>query len=828
MKAEHISKELRVARIVGRLIFSILTLLPAVLLTSSIAARADVAFTSLYSFDVLTNGGYPNSLAKGIDGNLYGTTSSGGPYGFGTVLKITTNGALTRLYFFTGGADGEYPYAGLAQGSDRNFYGTTGHGGTYGYGTVFKITTNGILTRLYSFTGGNDGADPEAAVAQGSDGNLYGTTYRGGAFGHGGVFKITTNGAFSRLYSFTGGSDGANPYSALVQGSDGNFYGTAGYGGTNDFGTLFKITTGGVFTRLHLFTGGDDGSNPNGGLTPGSDGSFYGTANQGGTDNQGTVFKITANGDFTRLYSFTGGVDGGDPESVLAQGADGNFYGTTLSGGDLGEGVAFQITADGVYTRLYSFTSGNDGAYPVGVLVQGNDGNFYGTASGGAFDSRGSFFKITTNGVLSTLYTFTGNHDGQYPYSPLVQGGNGNLYGTTYSGGTIGDGVIFRISASGVATNLYSFMGGSDGFDPQPGLVQGSDGNLYGETYGSSPSGFGTVFRVTTNGVFTTLHTLVFLTEGGGLDAALTQGKDGNLYGTAASGGTNGGYGTVFRITTNGVLTSLHSFTGDDGANPYASVMQGSDGLFYGTTGYGGTNNQGTVFKVTTNGEFTSLYSFTGGNDGANPYAGLAQASNGVLYGVTLNGGTNRIGSVFKITTNGAFCSLYSFTGGDDGGYPYGTLLLAKNGHFYGTTYYGININSAGSVFKITTNGAVTGLYSFTGGNDGGSPQAGLVLGTDGSLYGTTSSGGAGNAGTVFRITIAPAFKAFTLTNRTLNLTWSAEPGSKYQLQYNSDLSPGNWLNLGSPLTSTGATLSATDPLANNPRRFYRILLLPQ
>lgn len=797
----------------------------AALMLTLLGARADVAFTSLYSFQVLTNGGYPNSLARGIDGNFYGTTSSGGPYGAGTVFKMTTNGSLTRLYFFTGGNDGANPFAGLARASDGNFYGTTGHGGTNGYGTVFKITTNGVLTKLYSFTGGNDGADPEGALVQGTDGNLYGTTYSGGLFAYGGVFKITTNGAFTRLYSFTGGNDGANPYSALVQGSDGNFYGTAGYGGTNDYGTLFKITVGGVFTRLHLFTGSDDGSSPNGGLTQGSDGSFYGTANDGGTDDHGTVFKITANGDFSRLYSFTGGSDGADPESVLTQGVDGNFYGTTQRGGASDQGVAFQITAGGVYTRLYSFTGGNDGAYPYGILVQGNDGNFYGPAGSVAFTDRGSFFKMTTNGLLSTLYTFTGSHDGEDPYSPLVQGKDGNFYGTTFNGGATGSGIVFRISPGGVITNLYSFTGGSDGFGPQAGLVQGSDGNLYGDTWGGGPSLFGTVFKITTNGTLTTLHSLLFGIDGSGPEATLVQGKDGNFYGTASSGGTNGA-GTVFKISTTGAFTSLCSFTGgDDGASPYGPVLQGSDGAFYGTTGYGGTNNQGTVFRVTTNGTLTSLYSFAGGNDGANPYAGLAQASNGVLYGSTLNGGTDGVGTIFKITTNGAYSTLYSFTGGDDGGYPYGTLLLARNGAFYGTTSYGTN--SAGSVFKITTNGAVTALYSFTGGNDGASPQAGLVQGADGSLYGTTFGGGAGSAGTVFRITIAPAFKTLTLTNHILNLTWSAEAGSKYQLQYNSDLSPGNWINLGSPLTATGATLSATDPLANNPRRFYRVVLLP-
>jgi uncharacterized repeat protein (TIGR03803 family) len=442
-----------------------------------------------------------------------------------------------------------------------------------------------------------------------------------------------------------------------------------------------------------------------------------------------------------------------------------------------------------------------------------------------AVNDRGSFFKMTTNGVLSTVYTFIGSHDGEDPYSALAQGRDGNLYGTTYSGGASGSGIVFRISASGVMTNLYSFTGGNDGFSPQAGLVQGSDGNLYGTTLGGGVSAFGTVFKITTNGALSTLYSLVIGLDGNGPEATLVQGKDGDFYGTASNGGTNG-VGTVFRITTNGVFTSFYSFTGgDDGANPYGPVMQGSDGAFYGTTGYGGTNNHGTVFRVTTN-TFTSLYSFTGGNDGANPYAGLAQASNGVLYGATLNGGANGVGTIFKITTNGVFSSIYSFAGGDDGGYPYGTLVLAKNGAFYGTTSYGTN--SAGSVFKITTNGVVTALYSFTGGNDGASPQAGLVQGADGSFYGTTFGGGAGNAGTVFRITIAPAFKALTLTNRTLNLTWSSEVGSKYQLQYNPDLSPGNWINLGSPVTATGATLSATDPLANNPRRFYRIVLLPQ
>ena len=247
------------------------------------------------------------------------------------MFKISPNGALTSLYSFTGGNDGADPDAGLVQGSDGNFYGTTYDGGTNGgYGTVFKISTNGALTSLYSFTGGNDGADPNAGLVQGSDGNFYGTTYSGGTNDSGTVFKISTNGALTSLYSFTDGNDGAYPYAGLVQGSDGNFYGTTDGGGTNGgYGTVFKISTNGALTSLYSFTGGNDGAYPEAGLVQGSDGNFYGTTMRRYGYGHGTVFKISTNGALTSLYSFTGGNDGASPQAGLVQGSDGNFYGTT-------------------------------------------------------------------------------------------------------------------------------------------------------------------------------------------------------------------------------------------------------------------------------------------------------------------------------------------------------------------------------------------------------------------------------------------------------------------------------------------------------------------
>jgi len=359
---------------------------------------------------------------------------------------------------------------------------------------------------------------------------------------------------------------------------------------------------------------------------------------------------------FTNLYSFTGANDGGLPYAGLVQGSDGYFYGTTDYGGTNNLGTVFKISANGALTSLYSFTGGADGAYPLVGLVQGSDGYFYGTTAGhGPFFYPCAVFKISTNGALTPLYTFSPPWD-EIP-SGLVQGSDGNFYGTTYGGGTYNRGSVFQISTNGALTNLYSFST----FSSPGGLVQGSDGSFYGTTRSggntnlSDGYGFGMVFKVTTNGTLTSLYSFTGTNDGANPQAALVQGSDGNFYGTTQQGGTNR-VGTVFEINTNGVLASLYSFTGtNDGANPQATLVQGSDGSFYGTTAYGGTNNYGTVFKINTNGALITLYSFTGGNDGGTPYyAGLVQGSDGSFYGTTLYGGVRSgvsgVGTVFRLT----------------------------------------------------------------------------------------------------------------------------------------------------------------------------------
>jgi uncharacterized repeat protein (TIGR03803 family) len=356
-------------------------------------------FTDLIDFNN-TNGGFPFYMAmvQGVDGNLYGTTLGGGSAGSGTVFRLTPQGKLTTLYSFCSKSnctDGVSPYSGLVQATDGNFYGTTSRGGANTFGTVFRITLGGKLTTLYSFCSQpncTDGWLPYGPLVQGTDGNFYGTTFFGGpgSPNHGTVFKITPAGAFTTLYNFcpqSGCADGAYPSAGLLQYTDGNFYGTTSDGGTNGDGTVFKITPGGNLTTLHSFDG-TDGAIPDAGLMVAANGNFYSTTSRGGSSDGGGVFEITAEGNLTTLYSFCSPPlcsDGEYPTAGLVQAPGGDFYGTTSIDGANGAGnfgTVFKITALGALTTLYNFCSQPncaDGVEPYGGLVQSTNGTFYGT-----------------------------------------------------------------------------------------------------------------------------------------------------------------------------------------------------------------------------------------------------------------------------------------------------------------------------------------------------------------------------------------------------------------------------------------------------------------
>jgi uncharacterized repeat protein (TIGR03803 family) len=399
--------------------------------------------------------------------------------------------------------------------------------------------------------------------------------------------------AFKTLLDFNA-SDGTNPQAALVQATDGHLYGTTLFGGANGYGDVFRITPGGALTVLYSFCSQPrcaDGNGSTAGLVQAHNGNFYGTTWSGGAGNEGTVFSITSTGVLTTLYSFCGRthcLDGEVPMAGLAVGSDENLlYGTTYQGGINGPGTVFKVNLQGVMTTLYNFctqTNCADGASPFAGLVLGPDGNFYGTTYMGGAYSNGTVFKITPQGALTTLYSFcaqTGCADGAAPYAGLALGTDDNFYGTTRFGGAYHGGTVFKITPRGDLTTLYGFCAQTacaDGYEPLAGLAQGTDGNFYG---------------------------------------------------TTSDGGANVHYGTLFKITSRGDLTTLHNFDQTDGSSPAGGLYQDTNGTLYGTTCCGGTSNDGTVFGLAV---------------GLAPFVRTAPASGSVGSSVTILG-TNLTGA---------------------------------------------------------------------------------------------------------------------------------------------------------------------------------------
>jgi uncharacterized repeat protein (TIGR03803 family) len=368
-------------------------------------------------------------------------------------------------------------------------------------------------------------------------------------------------------------------------------------------------------------------------------------------------------------------------------------------------------------------------------------------------------------------------------------------------------------------TALASFDS-TNGSDSQAGLALDAAGNFYGTTTsGGTNGGYGTVFKVTTNGLLTSLVSFAY-TNGAFPYAGLTLGNDSNFYGTTYSGGSNN-FGTVYQVTIRGVLTSLASFDNTNGANPHTGLTLGNDGDFYGTTTSGGTNGgYGTMFKVTTNGLLTSLVSFANTN-GAYPRALLTRGNDGNFYGTTYFGGSNSLGTVFRATTNGLFTLLVSFNN-TNGANPVAGLALGSDGNFYGTTYSGGSSN-LGTLFKLTTNGVLTTLVSLANTN-GAYPYAGLTPGSDGNFYGATASGGSGSNGVILKLVVPPSLGSLSVSNHLLQATLSGLARPSVQIQTTTNFTT-SWSVLTNLVFTNGAG-QFTDPIITDvPQRFYRVMV---
>lgn len=661
----------------------------------------------LHSFDG-ANGATPvDALMRASDGNFYGATQFGGASGLGTIFRLTPWLQFSTMHSFSG-PDGDQPNGSLVQGADGALWGTTRLGGspTPGVGdrgTVFRMTVSGAFTRIHTFTGAADSV-PETGLIAGSDGHLYGTTSLGPATNDGTLFRVTTAGVLSTICEFPKlDFTGPRP---IIEGADGHLYGTL----DSERGYAFRVTKSGALTILHTFDGSDGFRTPSGGFAEPGDGWLYGTAlsrfdpvaneavldgvvyrmslagavehvgDLGGalgalplglitaSDGRvygattaawlplpspttavagGAVFSAAGSGPVTPLITF--GPAPRRPNSRLVEGPDGALYGTA-GGGLNGLGTIYRLDATGV-TLLHSF---NDGSLPAGLTL-GPDGQLYGTTIRGGvpppgMTSEGTVFRISLGGTYQLLKSFVGPvfplvNWTQFPITPPALGSDGQMYFTTMDL-SLRSGTVWRLSTDGSTTPLTGPTDFNTFPYPAGPPILASDGNLYGTSTGRADFGGGAIYRVTPGGLVSAIHIFPDVSYRSGL----LQGSNGRFYGVSTTGSFPF-LGQVFSSTVNGPATPLHTFIGIDGLFPIGELIETSAQKFMGVT-HGSPNPAhaafGTVYEVGADGSFRTVHRFSS-NDGANPATGLTRTTSGVVYGVTTTGGPLGGGVIFRL-----------------------------------------------------------------------------------------------------------------------------------------------------------------------------------
>ncbi len=721
---------------------------------------------------------------------------------------------LTTLVIFND-ANGAFPDGDLIADANGDLFGTSSGSGANGdFGTVFEIakTAGGYAktpTTLVRFNDAN-GEFPEGSLIADANGDLFGTTEEGGANDDGTVFEIakTAVGYASTpitLVSFN--DDGAFPEGSLIADANGDLFGTTEDGGANDDGTVFEIakTVGGyASTPITLVSfNDDDGAFPEGSLIADANGDLFGTTLAGGANDDGTVFDIAKTaggyaGTPTTLMSFDK-AHGAFPEGSLIADANGDLFGTTLEGGANNDGTVFEIAKTaggyaGTPTILVSF-NGPNGFVPGGSLIADANGDLFGTTTGadpstGDSVTDGTIFEIVETGgeyasTPTTLVSFKGPN-GEAPFGSLIADSNGNLVGTTDSGGANDDGTVFEIAGSGFAltrtapilTMLAGFSGGINGEDPEGGLIADANDDLFGTTSAEGAFFGGTVFELvkTAGGYASTPITLANFdaTSGGAPLAGLIADAKGDLFGTASGGGASNA-GTVFEIakTAGGYAstpTTLVSFDAGDGtfphgADPTGGLIADADGDLFGTTDGGGAKEDGTVFEIKkTAGGYastpTTLVTFNGA-DGALPQGSLIADAKGDLFGATRRGGVNDGGTIFEIVKTAAGYASTPITLASEIGLAVGSLIADANGDLFGTTEFS-GPGGFGTIFELVKTPTGYARTPITLANIGSSD--GLIADANGDLFGTNQTIGASGEGSVFEIVRTAAGYASTPT----------------------------------------------------------------
>ena len=718
------------------------------------------------------------SLVKMPSGKAYGTASTGGAFGFGSVFQVSAAGKVDTLVSFTGAtgaAPGNGPTGGLVLGANGVLYGTTSAGGSKGFGVVFRVTEAGVYTKLVDFTGTTGaakGSVPGPLLAH-TDGFLYGTTEAGGAAGKGTIYKLSLAGSLTTLVQFAGGKTGAKrgaePVGRLAA-SGSTLYGVTRSGGSGNFGTIFKITTAAVFTDLFDFkgsTGAKRGANPAGGLVLHSDGKFYGTTEFGGSAGLGTLFSLT-NGKspvFTSLRSFSD-ASGSQPVGELVTSSKSTLLGCCAAGGTSGLGGVFKFTTTNAYSLMKSFTGESGsivGAVPRAGLTSGSGGFFHGATSAGGPGNLGTVFKISSTGVFTSVSSLSPTNGWMPSGAPMDDGSGGWLFPTAAGGSAGGGALLAWNSTSGlsVAAPLGGILG-----DAADGALLKNGGSFYGVTSSGAALGRGAAFSYTP-GVGTALVNAYATTSGALAEGGLVMGGDGALYGVGREGGANA-KGTLYKVTTAGVLTRVLSFTGSSGLapgmTPRGPLVFHPNQAFYGVTQSGGTSNTGVLFKLSAAGIYSVIAEF-GTAGPRSPQGGLILATDGFIYGTTSLGGAADAGTLFRIDPTDSTWSVVAEFDGSTAGNPAGEMHAAADGSVLGLATSGSGKN--GAVFRYQTANGLQIIATFTGasGNTPGTASAndgaglvftgGLTTAADGTVYGTASGGGLSGGGVFFRIPTA-------------------------------------------------------------------------
>ena len=776
---------------------------------------------------------------------LWGVTMEGGGVK-GVIFKTDSSGSNLSIEYNFKNYE-RYPKGNLMQASNGKYYGMSEGGGFYGKGTIFEYdySTDSVKV-LHDFDGTATGANPKGDLCQASNGKFYGMTHAGGTANQGSAFEFDlSDTTVTKIYDCDWGLNARRPYGSFVEASNGKLYGMTREGGTlgaSGSGTILELDPSGpTLSIIYTFSNTQsDGLVPLGNLLPLCDSLLYGLTPEGGNVNQGTIFKFNIN---TNTHTKVGDFDaitGQNPKGSLMKAKNGNLYGMFRAGsGDSYVGGIFEYDMAGdTLLKRFDFGSGTaTGGNPeYSSLVEGDSNQFLGMTNRGGANDDGVIFKFNnTTGTYTTVYDFDlpepsglGNDN---VFGSLIESDPGKFLGMTNIGGNAMLGNIFELDTlTNTVTSRHSFDSYSPGQKPKGSLLAASNGEFYGLTVDGGAYNRGALFEYDPfTGTYIKLHDFDGTVTGANPNSSLIEASNGKYYGVTRWGGVDW-QGTLFEFDpSTGVLTKLYDFGYSSSwkpGRPIGSLMQASNGKLYGLSSYGGPNsNNGTLYEFDISSNSLTIKNALGNGSGKSPEGGLVEATSGVLYGMARNGGTGW-GTLFQYNISGDSITVeHNFENLVTGREPTGDLLLASNGKLYGMTSNG-GANGGGTLFVFDIgNDTLIKLHDFNGSTTGKYPYGSLVESSNGKLYGMTGGGtDASFYGTLFEVDTI----AHTVTKiHTFNQTDGSKPyytqlikilyGAEWTGAVSTDWhNPANWLQNDIPTVFTEVVIPDVSGASGN------------